>query len=141
MSGQTGDAARDRDAGDRMPGVELQTVREALGLTSEALARLLRVNARTVRAWEAGRDPIPYRVRSEVEALEAYTAECVEHVVQALLDSRDPEAAIVVYRSDEQLHAARPGFEDLTARWWRAVAYRAACEVPGTPIVTPPDSA
>lgn len=116
----------------RMMGGELQTVREYLGLTGDALAGILGVQPRTLRAWERGRDPIPYRLREEVEAVEAATARAVGEVVAALRDARDP--VVVVYRTDEELHAARPGTEHLTARWWRHVVARAAHEVPGVVI-------
>lgn len=46
---------------DRMDGGEFQTIREYLGLTADVLAGILKVGARTIRAWESGRDPIPTR--------------------------------------------------------------------------------
>ncbi|WP_044109875.1 DUF1870 family protein [Mycobacterium canetti] len=116
----------------RMNGGELQMVREYLGLTIESLAGMLQVNPRTVRAWEAGRDLIPERVREEVETLEAMTAAAVGELVDALHDARDP--AVVVYRRDEDMHAARPGTEHLPARWWRHVVARACHEVPGVEV-------
>lgn len=119
---------------DRMTGGELQTVREYLGLTGQALAGILGVNPRTLRSWEQGRDPVPVRVREEIEAIEADTARAVGEVVAALQDARDP--AVVVYRTDEDLWAARPGTEHLTARWWRHVVARAVTEVPGVAIGT-----
>ena len=67
-----------------MDGGELQTVREYLGLTIESLAGILGVNPRTVRSWEAGRDPIPERIRVEVEAVEQSTAEAVGELAAAL---------------------------------------------------------
>ena len=118
----------------RMDGGELQTVREYLGLTLESLAGILRVNPRTVRAWEAGRDPIPDRIREEVEAVEAMTAAAVGELVTALSDSADP--AVGVYRRDEDMHAARPDTAHLPARWWRMVVARACEEVPGVVVTT-----
>lgn len=117
---------------DRMTGGELQTVREYLGLTGDRLAAILHVQPRTLRAWESGKDPIPYRIREEVEAVEATTADAVGQVVAALHDARDP--ALVVYRADEDLTAARPDLAHLGARWWRHVVARAAHEVPGVII-------
>lgn len=124
----------------RMDGGELQTIREFLGLTIDALAGMLRnrdgapVNPRTVRAWESGRDLIPESVREQVEAIEAMTAQAVGELVDALRDARDP--AVVVYRRDEDMHAERPDMAHLPARWWRHVVARAAHEVPGVEIVT-----
>lgn len=119
---------------DRMTGGELQTVREYLGLTGDALAAILGVNPRTVRAWESGRDPIPERVRGEVEQIEVDTATAVGELVEALEDMRDP--AVLVYRDDAALVAASPEMAHLTARWWRHVVARACEEVPGVVIDT-----
>ncbi len=117
-----------------MTGGELQMVREYLGLSGDALAGMLQVNPRTLRSWESGREPIPERVRLEVEQVEDDTARAVGELVAALCDMRDP--AVVVYRSDADLHAARPDAAHLTARWWRQVAARACEEVPGVLVGT-----
>lgn len=117
-----------------MDGGELQTVREYLGLTIESLAGILGVNPRTVRSWEAGRDPIPERIRVEVEAIEQSTADAVGDLVAALHDARD--VSVRVYRRDEDMWAARPDTAHLPARWWRHVVARACEEVPGVVIVS-----
>jgi hypothetical protein len=119
----------------RMDGGELQMVREYLGLTIESLAGMLAVNPRTVRSWESGRDPIPERVRIEVEAVEGTTAQAVGELVDALNDARDPE--VLVYRTDDAMHAARPDTAHLPARWWRMVVARACEEVPGVVVASP----
>ena len=121
---------------ERMDPGELQTTREALGLTTEALAGMLGVRDDTYRRWESGREPIPYRVSEEVEVVEEYTARAVDEIVATLEDARDP--AVVVYRTDAQMHAARPDTAHLPARWWRHVVYRAAERVPGVAIVNAP---
>jgi transcriptional regulator with XRE-family HTH domain len=119
---------------ERMTGGELQTVREYLGLTGDALSGMLGVNPRTLRSWEQGRDRIPVRVREEVERIENLTAAAVGELVTALEDARDP--AVAVYRTDAELTAARPDAAHLGARWWRHVVARAATEVPGVVIGT-----
>lgn len=119
---------------DRMTGGELSTVRDFLGLTGDALAAILHVNPRTVRAWESGKHPIPDGVREAIEQVEGDTARAVGDLVDALHQAAD--VAVVVYRTDADLHAARPGSEHLTARWWRHVVARAATEVPGVIIGT-----
>lgn len=118
----------------RMDGGELQTVREYLGLTIDGLAAMLSVNPRTVRSWEAGRDLVPERIREEVEQVEAYTATCVDQLIAALSNARDP--AVLVYRRDEDMHASRPDTSHLPARWWRHVVARACEQVPGVEIHT-----
>lgn len=45
-------------------GAELQTLREAAGLSREALAELVGVQARTVKHWESGRAGVPADVAS-----------------------------------------------------------------------------
>lgn len=119
---------------DRMDGGALQTIREYLGLNVEVLAGLMRVNPRTIRSWESGRDPIHEHIRLEIEQLEDMTAAAVGELVAALTTSRDP--VVRVYRSDEQMHAARPDIAHLPARWWRHVVARARQEVPGVEIVS-----
>jgi len=118
----------------RMTGAELQVVREWLGLTIEALAGMLQVNPRTIRSWEAGRDPIPERIRDEIAEIEAITAQAVTELVDALRYTRD--TVVAVYRRDEDMHADRPDTAHLPARWWRHVVARAVHEVPGVEIVT-----
>lgn len=126
----------------RMGSGELQMVREYLGLTGDQFAGMLGVNPRTLRSWEQGRDPIPERVREEVESIEATTASAVGEVVDALNsvvdDGDDP--AVLVYREDASMHAARPAFSHMSARWWRHVVARAVQEVPGVEIVTHEDA-
>lgn len=119
---------------DRMDPGELQAVREYLGLTTQTLAGMLGVRHDTVRRWESGRDPIPQRVREEVEQIEQHTATAVGELVAALQDARDP--AVVVYRTDADMHAARPDVTHLPARWWRHIVMRACHEVPGVQIIT-----
>jgi len=115
-----------------MSGAELQTVREYLGLTLEALAGMLKVRADTVRRWESGKERIPLRVPDEVQVIEDFTARAVGELVGALRDARDP--VVRVYRHDEDMHTARPDTVHLPARWWRHVVARAAHEVPGVVI-------
>lgn len=64
------------------------------------------------------------------ERIEAMTARAVTELVEVL--RRDP--VVAVYRRDEDMHAARPEFTGLPARWWRHVVARAAQEVPGVEI-------
>lgn len=134
MTDQLDDNPRDTAGVARMDGGELQMVREFLGLTADALAGMLDVNPRTIRSWEAGRDPIPERIRGEVEQIEAMTATAVGELVDALHDARDPGA--LLYRRDTDMHAARPDTAHLPARWWRMVVARACQEVPGVDIRT-----
>ncbi|MFI6031625.1 helix-turn-helix domain-containing protein [Amycolatopsis magusensis] len=118
---------------ERMHSVELQCVREYLGLTLQALADYLGVTARTVRHWESGTYLIPDTVRVAIESLEVETGEYVGMLVEHLKTTPDP--AVVVCRSDEQYQAAGNGTAPYTARWHRQVVMRAVIEVPGVRII------
>lgn len=112
-----------------MLGLELMMVREALGLTQDALAALVGIQeGRSIRRLESGERPIRRQLREAVERLEEETAQAVGQLVTALQDARDPR--VVLYATDADFLADHPGSK-WTARWWRAVAYRAAMEVPG----------
>ncbi|MER5355730.1 DUF1870 family protein [Kitasatospora sp. NPDC002551] len=119
---------------ERMQPAELRVVREYLGLTGDWLAAHLQVSGRTVRAWEAGRHPIPDAVRLEVEALEQHTAEFVGAAAARLAGIDDP--GVWTYRSDDEYHAAHPE-SFFPAAWHRAVVARIAYEVPGLRIAYP----
>lgn len=117
----------------RMTGGEMQTIREYLGLTLDTLASILHVREDTLRKWEAGKDPIPYRIPDEIDRIEALTSDAIDDLVSGINDSPDPY--VIVYRTDDDMLAARPEFGHLGARWWRHVAARAAYEVPGLAII------
>lgn len=118
---------------ERMTPAELKVVREYLGLSGSALAKLLQVSDRTVRHWEEGKYPIPDGVRLEIENLERITAEFVSGVIAKLMDyPGDP--VVVTYRNDKEYHAAHPE-SPFPASWHRAVIARVAQEVPALSIV------
>ena len=115
-----------------MTAAELRVVTEWLGLRQRDVAAILGVNERTVRSWLAGRYLIPEGVREQVEQIEAATGAAVGELVSALQDSRDP--AVLAYRTDEEMWAARPEIMPYPAGWWRMVIARAVTEVPGVKI-------
>ncbi|QHN28918.1 DUF1870 family protein (plasmid) [Gordonia pseudamarae] len=109
---------------DRMDGGEFQTIREYLGLTADVLAGILKVGARTIRAWESGRDPIPYAVPDQLRAIEDYTSDHVDQLVAELSNQPAPHI-VIVYRHDEDFAAHHSDQAHLSARWWRFVVARA----------------
>lgn len=122
---------------ERMTDAEFRVIREYLGFTPEWLADQLKVSARTVRHWEAGKYAIPDGVRLELESLEARTGEFVGNAVAALMDA--PEPGVLTYRTDAEYHAAHPEVP-FPASWHRAVVARIAQEVPGLAIAYGPQT-
>jgi DNA-binding XRE family transcriptional regulator len=113
----------------------VQTMREFLGLNGEELAGLIGVNPRTLRAWESGRDLVPDRIEKEIGALVSETDEYVVDLVRDLA----ADSTVRVWRTDAELHEAKPYTAKWPARWWRHVAARATAQVPGATIVSTAD--
>ena len=120
---------------ERMSAAEFRTITEFLGLSQVDIPAILGVNERTMRHWLSGRNLIPDRVRIRIEEIEAFTARAVGDVVDACMDIPDP--TVLVYRTDEDMWAARPEFRPYPARWWRHVVAQAAIEVPALMIDYP----
>jgi DNA-binding XRE family transcriptional regulator len=131
-----------RDDAMKGVGVELKAGRELLGLGPEAAAELLDVSDRTYRAWEAGKRPIPHRVRDELAQRIEQTWTIVDRIRDALKElsaSAGPDdlpPAVVAYRGDKDYRRAHPR-APLTARWWRTCCVLAASQVPGAHVIGP----
>ncbi len=99
---------------DRLSSAEFAARRHLVGFTLDQLAAVLRVNPRTVRAWESGRDLIPPRITQELAVLIG------EHtgVVQEMLDA------------DVPVHIARDGAGSRPRGWYVAAAARAIAVEP-----------
>ncbi|MFI8944103.1 helix-turn-helix domain-containing protein [Streptomyces syringium] len=108
---------------DPLTAAELRIAREQMGLTGDHLAKLLRVNPRTLRSWEAGRDEVPGRIRPEIAELKQATDKAVADLV-ASLDGED-DAVLITFRNDEDYLAAHRGSQ-WNASWHRQVCARAA---------------
>lgn len=101
---------------DRMTGAEFAAHRHLLGLTVQELAGMLGVQARTARAWESGRDPIPWRVPDELHELGKGHA--------ALAHRMATDGRPIVITRDKTADTARP------RGWYVAAAARALVEQP-----------
>lgn len=123
------------DDDDRMSGLELQTIREYLGINIKSLAAILAVERTTIYKWEAGVEPIPYEVIDSLDAVEYTTILETDKLVASLIAMTRPE--VVVYATDAGLHEARPDIAELhlNARWWRHVVARACYKLYGVRIV------
>ena len=125
---------------DRMSPGALQAAREHLGLTGDQMAAMLTnasdrpLGPRTLRDFEAGGTPVPEDVRSQVEELLQDTAGTEWSLVEALDSVGREERVVVVYRTDDELHEARPEYRRWPARWWRQVVARVAAGRPDVRI-------
>lgn len=118
----------------RMTGSELTIARSRLGLTRADLARVLSAGENTVRRWEIGKDPVSFRARDVVSAIEKATEEAVDELVTTLKELSRPQ--VVVYREHDGAGDEPPGLAAYGPGWWRAVAGLAAAQVPGTRVGT-----
>lgn len=119
---------------ERMTGSELQIARMRLGLTRADLARVLSAAENTVRRWEIGKDPVSFRARDTIRAIEIAADEAVNSLIASLREMHPPR--VVVPREQEPAGDDNPGLAAYGAGWWRAVAGRAAQDVPGARIGT-----
>lgn len=106
---------------ERMDGLAFAATRHLLGLTMADMAEALGVNERTVRAWESGRDPIPYRLPRELDTLKRVH----DAHVQKILDEGE---ALLPY--DKDTHE----YTDFPRSWWVAVCARALARNPDIPL-------
>ena len=121
-------------------GAEVTAAREALGLTLDELAAIAKVNPQTPRKWEAGREPVTLRIGKLLADLAHEHADMVERLVDAVDDTPDNRAAVVVPRTQEEYEALHPD-ASRPLRWLRIAAARAANEAPRLRIVRDADEA
>lgn len=57
---------RGRPEPERLEGAALRSIRHVLGMSGADLADALDVRADTLRRWESGREPVPYRIPAEL---------------------------------------------------------------------------
>jgi DNA-binding transcriptional regulator YiaG len=119
---------------ERMTGSELQVARVRLGLTRADLASVLSAGENTVRRWEIGKDPVSFRARDTINDIESAADKAVNSLIASLREMGTPR--VVLFKEQESVGDAPPGLAAYGAGWWRAVAGRAAQQVPGTRIGT-----
>jgi hypothetical protein len=124
-----------------MPGAVFRATREWLGIGRPEMARILSVREDTIKAWEAGKRPIPYRIPGRLSDLE-WEADLI--AARSLVD--------VFAQVEDQ---ARPGLAPMVCglymekirvygrRWWRHLVVRTSWEHPGVlpvlELLTAPD--
>jgi transcriptional regulator with XRE-family HTH domain len=99
-----------------MTGAEFKTIREACGLSVQDFAKILDVEQRSVRYWEAGKQSP--RTSDVVEALlsiDRQLSATAEAVLQLVKSASEKPAEIVLlrYREDGDLWAAMPEWKPL----------------------------
>lgn len=67
----------------RITGAEFAAHRSRLGLTMAELGERLSVRADTIKRWESGREPVPYRVPAELAELHRQHAALAQRMAAA----------------------------------------------------------
>lgn len=102
---------------DPLTGAELQTLREACGLSRDELGQLVDVQARTIKHWENGRASVPADVAELVQRLDDTLQTAAQHAIAAYSSGAAPPAGVVLirYASAEDMHRYRPELSKLPA--------------------------
>lgn len=111
----------------RITPAELKARREALGYTTDDIAKAAGVNNRSPRAWESGREPVPVRIRALLDDLEAETDAVIGDVRTAIAAYQEQDRgdlAIITPTTDSAYRTRWPHAAH-TARWWRATIHAA----------------
>lgn len=112
-----------------MTDAELRCLREQLGLSVRDLAKAVGRHERNVHRWENGEQAISRETADAVQELVAFT----NATVTALVDGGGE--TIATYRNDQTFHENfETGARNLPASWHRAVAWRAAKQIPGATV-------
>ena len=111
----------------RITPAELKARREALGYTTDDLAKAAGVNNRSPRAWESGREPVPVRIRTILDTLEAETDTIIATVRSAIATRQecDPGDLAIIAPTTDTAYRTRWPHAAHTARWWRATIHAA----------------
>lgn len=113
-----------------MTPAEMRTLREALGLPVTWLAEQARVQERTVRHWESGRNAVPLDVASLLHRIDAQFDTVSEQAVLQFMDAAlstrgaPDEVVLLRYRTDEDLWAYQPEMHPLPATSHAAMLQR-----------------
>ena len=90
---------------DHMTGAELQTLREAAGLTRDSLAELAQVQARTVKHWETRTgSAVPADVAAIVTRLSGWVLHTAREGLRQVQQAPEKPAEVVLLRYREAAH-------------------------------------
>ena len=93
---------------DRISGAELQTMREAAGLSREALAQLVGVEARTVKHWEHGRAGVPADVAQVVQGAAQWVRTASAEALRNVRAQLDPTTTQLMGEAVPSTHKTCP---------------------------------
>ena len=118
---------------DPMTGAELQTLREACGLSRDELGTLAGVAARTVKHWEHGRSGVPADVAQLVQRMDATIQQAADQGARAIVQAiarqsgRAPADVVLIrYRDADHLARYRPDMAGQPASVHGAIVQRVA---------------
>lgn len=115
-----------------LTGAELQTLREACGLTRDDLGALAGVAARTVKHWEHGRAGVPADVAALVQRLDATIQQAADQGAHAMAQAiarqgtAPADVVLIRYRSADHLARYRPDMAGQPAGVQGAIVQRVA---------------
>lgn len=107
-----------------MNDAEFRVLREALGITTEKLAALLKSEPQQIQRWEHGTDDVPEDIANLMYRILAAT----ETMVLAEIEKARTLGFIETYRQDVELEAHRPEYASLGSLWHRRVANEVQAE-------------
>lgn len=74
----------------RLTPTQFKDTRQALHYSQQHLANLLGVARSTLSHWEMGKDPIPYRVRAELESIIATQVDALRGLLATYPPTNQP---------------------------------------------------
>lgn len=117
---------------DPLTGAELQTLREACGLTRDDLGALAGVAARTIKHWESGRAGVPADVAELVQRLDATIQQAADQGAHAMAQAitrqgtAPADVVLIRYRDADHLARYRPDMAGQPAGVQGAIVQRVA---------------
>lgn len=108
-----------------MTSAELKTMRESLGLSQQWLADKAGVRLRTIQRWEAGDQAVPEDVAAIVHEMRQRQAKDVASMCEFVRKLfKCPPLRLQRFRTDEELHAKKRSWKDLSAAYHASVLLR-----------------
>lgn len=114
---------------DYMTAAELQTLREACGLSRDELGALAGVQARTVKFWEYGKIGVPADVADLVREVDRNIMSAVSQMVHSIRNKPVADVVFIRYRN-EDMPRYRPDLKDFPSSVHSAILSRVRLLLP-----------